>query len=212
MANDSLAERYPAAFPNSKQLFETAIKVFPTGVTHDTRMMQPFPIYIDRAKGSRKWDVDGHELVDYFVGHGSLLLGHSPDDVVAAVQAQIARGTHYGACHEFEIEWGKLVQQLVPSAERVRFTGSGTEATLMALRLARLYTGRPKFLKFQGHFHGWHDYVTVSSDPPYDATTVPGVPEGVSANCVAVPPNDLNLVADALKNDAAGRFDALVGV
>jgi glutamate-1-semialdehyde 2,1-aminomutase len=197
----SLADRYTAAFPTSKERFEVAKGLFPCGVTHDTRMMEPFPVYIDRARGSKKWDLDGHELIDYFVGHGSHILGHCPDDVVAAVQKQMAKGTHPGACHELEIAWGQLVRKLVPSAERVRFTGSGTEATLMALRLSRLYTGRPKVLKFHGHFHGWHDYVTVSSDPPYDSPTVPGVPEGVSANCVAIPPNDLTRVEDALKSD-----------
>jgi glutamate-1-semialdehyde 2,1-aminomutase len=197
----SLADRYTAAFPGSKKRFETARGIFPCGVTHDTRMMEPFPPYVTHAKGAYKWDVDGHKLVDYFVGHGALLLGHSPDDVVTAVQEQMAKGTHYGSCHDLEIEWGQLVQKLVPSAERVRFTGSGTEATLMALRLSRLHTGKPKFLKFLGHFHGWHDYVTVASDPPYDAAGVPGVPESVTANCVTVPPNDLNRVEDTLKSD-----------
>ena len=198
-----LADRYAAAFPGSKQRFEQAKQLFPCGVTHDTRMMDPFPVYVDRAKGSKKWDVDGHELIDYFVGHGALILGHSPDDVVKAVQEQVAKATHPGACHDLEIAWGELVRKLIPSAERVRFTGSGTEATLMALRLCRLHTGRPKFLKFQGHFHGWHDYVTVSSDAPYDSPTTPGVPEAVTSQCVAVPPNDLNIVEDALKSDDA---------
>src|SRR5438270_4570501 len=132
----SLADRYTATFPTSKARFEVAKTLFPCGVTHDTRMMEPFPVYIDRAKGSKKWDLDGHELIDYFVGHGALLLGHSPDDVVAAVQRQMTKGTHPGACHELEIEWGQLVRKLVPSAERVRFTDSGTEATLMALQLS----------------------------------------------------------------------------
>src|SRR5438874_10347879 len=197
----SVVDRYAAAFPNARAKHAVAKTLLPDGVTHDLRLLDPFPPYVARAKGAHKWDVDGHELIDYFSGHGALLLGHSPDDVVAAVQEQMAKGTHPGACHDLEIEWGKLVQKLVPCAERVRFTGSGTEATLMALRLSRLHTGRPKFLKFHGHFHGWHDYVTVSSDPPYDSPTVPGVPESVSANCVAVPPNDLNRVEDALKTD-----------
>jgi len=197
----TLAARYTSTFAGSMHRFEKAKELFPCGVTHDTRMMDPFPVYIDRCKGSKKWDVDGHELIDYFVGHGSHILGHSPDDVVAAVQAQMAKGTHPGACHDLEIEWATLVKKLVPSAEKLRFTGSGTEATLMALRLSRLHTGKPKFLKFQGHFHGWHDYVTVSSDPPYDSTTTPGVPNDVSNFCVAIPPNDLNLVEDTLKKD-----------
>jgi glutamate-1-semialdehyde 2,1-aminomutase len=200
-ATRPLADRYAAAFPGSKARFETAKQLFPTGVTHDTRMMDPFPVYVSHASGAHKWDVDGHKLVDYFVGHGALLLGHSPADVVAAVQDQMAKGTHHGSSHDLEVEWGRLVQKLVPSAERVRFTGSGTEATLMALRLSRLFTGRPKFLKFRGHFHGWHDYVTVSADPPYDAPGVPGVPDAVAALCVAVEPGDLNTVEHALKSD-----------
>ena len=197
-----LVDRYSRAFPGSRKRFEEARKIFPCGVTHDTRMMEPFPVYVTHAKGAHKWDVDGHTLTDYFMGHGSNILGHSPDVVVRAVQEQMARGTHYGACHDLEIEWGSLVQKLVPSAERVRFTSSGTEATLMALRLARLFTGKPKILRFQGHFHGWHDYVTLSADPPYDATTVPGVPDAVAAQCVVVPPNDLNWVEVALKSDS----------
>ncbi|MCU0704013.1 MAG: aminotransferase class III-fold pyridoxal phosphate-dependent enzyme [Fimbriiglobus sp.] len=197
----TLAERYAAAFPGSRARFDQARELFPCGVTHDTRMMEPFPVYVSHALGSKKWSVDGHELIDYFVGHGSHILGHSPPDVVKAVQEQMAKGTHPGSCHDGEIEWGQLVRKLIPSAERVRFTGSGTEATLMALRLSRLHTGRPKFLKFQGHFHGWHDYVTVSADPPYDAPGVPGVPAAVSDVCVAIPPNDLNRVEDTLKKD-----------
>lgn len=197
----TLVDRYTKEFAGSRERFEVAKGLFPCGVTHDARMMEPFPVYVTHAKGAHKWDVDGHKLTDYFVGHGSHLLGHCPDDVVKAVQEQMAKGTHYGACHDLEIEWGQLVRKLVPSAERVRFTGSGTEATLMALRLSRLYTGRPKFLKFQGHFHGWHDYVTVSSDYPYDAPNVPGVPDDVARHCVAVAPNDLNLLEDTLKAD-----------
>jgi glutamate-1-semialdehyde 2,1-aminomutase len=197
----TLVDQYAESFPKSKAKFEAAKKLIPCGVTHDTRMMDPFPIYVTHAKGSRKWDADGHELIDYFVGHGALLLGHGPDDVVKAVQDQMAKGTHYGSCHDLEIEWAGWVRKLVPSAERVRFTGSGTEATLMALRLCRLFTGRPKFLRFQGHFHGWHDYVTVAADPPYESPTVPGVPDGVAGCAVAVPPNDLNRVEDALRKD-----------
>ena len=108
------------------------------------RHLEPFPIYVERSEGRHKWTVDGPELIDYWAGHGALLLGHGHPAVVAAVQRQMERGTHPGACHEAEIAWGRWVQRLVPSAERVRFTASGTEATLMALRLARLGTGRPR--------------------------------------------------------------------
>ena len=201
LTRTSLTNRYAAAFPKSRQLFEQAKTVFPGGVTHELRTLDPFPVYVERAKGAHKWSVDGQELIDYFSGHGALLLGHCPDDVVAAVQQQMARATHPGACHEMEIEWGRLVQKLVPSAGMVRFTASGTEATLMALRLARIATGRPKILKFTGHFHGWHDAVMPGAYQPYDGSPVPGIPEAVQRFTVVLPPNDLNCVEDALKND-----------
>jgi glutamate-1-semialdehyde 2,1-aminomutase len=201
MTPSRLVDQYSQHFSKSAERFEQAKHLFPTGVTHDTRMMQPFPVFIDRCLGSKKYSIEGVELIDYFVGHGSHILGHSPADVVHAVQQQMARGTHPGASHELEIEWATLVKKLIPSAERVRFTGSGTEATMMALRLSRLYTGLPKFLKFQGHFHGWHDVVTVVADPPYDSNHVAGVPEAIADFCVAIPPNDLNLVEETLKRD-----------
>ena len=133
----SLIDMYENAFPNSKKLYEKASTLFPNGVTHDGRYFQPYPIYVERAKGSKKWDVDGKEYIDYWSGHGALLLGHGPEEVVKAVTEQVALGTHLGACHRKEIEWAELVIEMVPSAEKVRFTNSGSEATLMAIRLAR---------------------------------------------------------------------------
>src|ERR1700740_2170813 len=109
-------------------------------------------------------------------------LGHSHPAIVEAVQRQMARATHPGACHELEIEWGQWVQRLIPSAEKVRFVSSGTEATLMALRLARIYTGRPRVLKFAGHFHGWHDFLVPAADLPYDGNPGPGIPREVAAD------------------------------
>src|ERR1700756_3784566 len=187
-AQRSLTDRYESEFANSRKRFEQAKTLFPNGVTHDLRHLEPFPIYVERAQGAHKWDVDGHRLIDYWAGHGALLLGHSHPAVVRAVQSQMARATHPGACHELEIEWGRLVQRLVPSAQKLRFTSSGTEATLMALRLARIATGKPKVLKFAGHFHGWHDYLIPGADLPYDGGSVPGVPDTIAANTVVVPP------------------------
>jgi glutamate-1-semialdehyde 2,1-aminomutase len=112
----------------------------------------------------------------------------------------MARGTHLGACHEREIEWGRWVQRLVQSAERVRFVSSGTEATLMALRLARIFTGRPRVLKFTGHFHGWHDFLIPGADAPHD-NPVPGIPGEVAQHTVIIPPNDPDAVDRALAND-----------
>jgi glutamate-1-semialdehyde 2,1-aminomutase len=162
--------------------------------------MQPFPVYVERGQGSHKWDVDGHELVDWWSGHGSIMLGHSHPEVVDAVQRQMGRMTHPGACHELEIEWAESVRRLVPSVEKLRFVNSGTEATLMALRLARMFTGKSKALKFLGHFHGWHDFLIQAADPPYDAC-LPGLDPELLANLVVVPPNNLNQVDDALRRD-----------
>jgi glutamate-1-semialdehyde 2,1-aminomutase len=202
LAQRTLTERYEAEFATSRKLYEQARELFPNGVTHDLRYLEPFPVYVDRAAGARKWDVDGHELIDYWSGHGALLLGHSDPAVVEAVQRQMGRATHPGACHELEIEWGRWVRHLVPSAEKLRFVSSGTEATLMALRLARLHTGRPRVLKFAGHFHGWHDFVIPAADLPYDGSPVPGIPREVASCTVVVPPNDPTAVERALTEDA----------
>ena len=101
--------------------------------------------------------------MDFFGGHGALLLGHCHPDVIAAIEAQAKIGTHWGASHELEVMWAELVNRLIPSAERVRFTGSGTEASHLALRLARGFMGRSKIIRFVGHFHGWHDAVAAGA-------------------------------------------------
>ena len=199
--DNSLTDRYQAEFPKSRKLHERAKELFPNGVTHDLRHLEPFPIYVERAEGAHKWDVDGHRLIDYWAGHGALLLGHGHPAVVEAVRRQMGCMTHPGACHEMEIEWGDWVRRLVPSAERMRFTSSGTEATLMAIRLARLFTGRPRVLKFAGHFHGWHDAVIPAADPPYDGGALPGIPAEVQAETAVIPPNDPVALERALASD-----------
>ena len=197
---------YVARNPGSKRLYEQAVGVFPSGITHDNRFLQPFPIYCNRGEGAHKWDVDGHEYVDYVGGHGALLLGHSHPDVVKAVQAQMPLGTHFGAGHELEVRWGQMVQRLIPSAERVKFTASGTEATHLAIRLARSFTGKTAIVKFEGHFHGWHDYATAAVDPPYDVPTSSGVPAETLAT-MRVLPAELGAVERALE---AGDVAAVI--
>lgn len=205
MDQPSMEEEYGREFPLSCQLHQQALRVFRNGVTHAGRYFKPFPIYMERSLGSRKWNVEGHEFVDYTVGHGALILGHAHPVVVKAMQEQAAKGTHYGACQELEIRWGNLVQEMVPSAERVEFTNSGTEATMMAMRLCRLYTGRKKILGFLEHFHGWHDYAVCMSVAPGSAEEIPGVPPETRSTVVIVPPNDLRAVERALgTSDVAG--------
>ena len=137
-----------ARCPTSRQLYERAVRVVPSGVTHDHRYFGALePVYIDKANGSRKWDVDGNEYIDYWMGHGALLLGHGHPAIVEAVQDQITRGTHYGASHPLEVEWAELIQRLVPSAERIKFTPGLQPLTMR-------WTNRPTFqqlLEFTGH-------------------------------------------------------------
>lgn len=199
-ASISLEDAYRSAFPSSRHLYERAAERFPNGVTHDGRYMRPFPVYIERAAGSHKWDIDGHDIIDYWMGHGALLLGHGRPEVVQAVTDQASKGTHYGACHALEIEWADLVTELVPCAERVRFVASGTEATMMAIRLARTFTGRRKVIRFRGHYHGWHDLVMDGIGPGHERP-LPGVLPEVFGSLISLPPNDLNLVEDHLKRD-----------
>jgi glutamate-1-semialdehyde 2,1-aminomutase len=194
----TIQEVYRRLHPRSARLHQEAVKTFPSGVTHDIRHLTPFPLYVDHARGSRKWDVDGNEIVDYVMGHGALFLGHAYPDITRAVQEQAAKGTHYGASHELELEWGELVKRLIPSAEAVRFTSSGTEATLMAIRLARSYTGRDKLLKFDDHFHGWHDSVVGTRYGEPETPQSPGVPEATLSNTISVPQNDIAQVESRL--------------
>jgi glutamate-1-semialdehyde 2,1-aminomutase len=195
----TIQETFRAMHPKSAALAERARAAIPGGITHDIRHLLPFPVYMDRASGTRKWDVDGHEYVDYWMGHGALFLGHCHPAVVKAVQEQVARGTHLGASHELEVRWAELVGRLVPCAELTRFTMSGTEATHLAMRVARAFTGRSKILKFTGHFHGWHDGAVVGVNPPYEVPMSAGIPGSTLDQVVMCPPNDIKAVEIALK-------------
>jgi glutamate-1-semialdehyde 2,1-aminomutase len=201
--SNSVDQRYSSENGNSRALYEKALKLLPGGIAHDVRRQDPFPLYVSRGAGARKWDVDGHELIDYGMGHGALLLGHSHPVVTRAVAEALRDGTHFSADHPLELVWAERIMKLIPSAELVRFVSSGTEATMMAMRLARAFTGREKILSFEHHFHGWHDYASVGWMPA-GANSMPGIPEGVRRSMVTTSA-DLNKVEDALKlGDIAG--------
>ena len=192
----TILEKYVQAHQGSARRYEEARALFPGGVTHDNRYATPFPLYVTHGEGALKWDVDSNEYVDYVMGHGALILGHSHPAIVSTVNEQIAKGTHLGASTEEEIRWGNSIKALMPYVEKMRFHSSGTEATLMALRLARAYTGKSKVIKFRDHFHGWHDYVLAGSDRP-----APGIPESTWESMVILPAGDLGAVAHALEQD-----------
>jgi glutamate-1-semialdehyde 2,1-aminomutase len=192
-----LAARWASENPSSEALSARAHRSLPAGVTHDVRRADPFSVAVARAAGSRKWDLDGHEIICYVMGHGALLLGHGNAEVVDAVREQAGRFLHPGAAHELECDWAEAVIGLVPSAERVRFTSSGTEATLLALRVARAATGRPRIVKLAGHFHGWHDQVSFGTDPPFRGPDTAGLPPGLEAD-VVVSAADIDAVSEVL--------------
>jgi glutamate-1-semialdehyde 2,1-aminomutase len=199
LTNSPIIAAYRAATPGSAAASEKAGRLFPSGVTHDSRYIEPYGLYSTRAQGPRKWDVDGNCYVDYFGGHGALLLGHCHPKVVEAVNRQIERGTHFGASHETEIAWAEWVMKLVPSAERVRFTSSGTEATMMAVRLARAFTGKSKLIRFKHHFHGWHDHMTSGYASHFDGSPTPGVLPGVAGGLLLAEQNDAEGLARLLE-------------
>lgn len=196
----TIEERYRAAFAPDQELARRARALLPDGSSSDSRYIDPFPIYIERAQGAYKYGLNGREFIDYWAGHGALLLGHQPPEIVDAITEQIERGTHYGASHAREIEWANLVCQLIPSAERVRFTNSGTEAVLLAIHLARIVTGKHKILRFSGHYHGWHASVNVGSgEGVTDRAT--GIGRDYEAAVIVCPNDDLDIVARHLRDD-----------
>src|ERR1700751_2752677 len=197
--NSPIFAAYRAATPGWAAASEKASRLFPSGVTHDSRYIEPYGLYITRAQGPRKWDVDGNCYVAYSGGHGALLLGHCHPKVVEAVQRQMERSTHFGASHETEIAWAEWVLKLVPSAERVRFTSSGTEATLMALRLSRAFTGKSKLVRFKHHFRGWHDHMTWGYASHFDGSPTPGVLSGVAGGLLLAEQNDAEGLARLLE-------------
>ena len=192
----TILQEYIQKHPGSASRYEEAREIFPGGVTHDNRYVTPFPIFVTHGKGPLKWDVDGNEYVDYVGGHGALILGHSHPAIASAVANQVTRGTHLGSSTEEELRWGRAIKRLMPSVEKIRFHSSGTEATLMALRMARAHTGKNKVIKFEEHFHGWHDYVVATADRP-----VAGVPETTSQSMIVLPPGDIAAVERVLSQD-----------
>ena len=198
--SNSWLTAYVERGPRCRELFEQAKRNTAGGVGHDLRFSFPFPRYIDHAVGSRMWDADGNEYIDYGMGNAACLLGHSPPEVLNAVREVIGNGLHFGMDHPVQVEWAGLIQQLIPSAARVRFVNSGTEGSMLALRVARAFTRRTKVLRFEGHFSGWHDYVGKGAMPPFDESISAGIPPA-TLDTIVVIPADLDLVEETLRSD-----------
>ncbi|MFZ0965749.1 MAG: aspartate aminotransferase family protein [Candidatus Bathyarchaeia archaeon] len=196
-----MLEEYVSKTSKSKALYERARKVLPAGVSYGIRYFEPYPFYTAKAKGSKLYDVDGNEYVDFWLGHTALILGHNPPAVVEAVKRQLENGTHYGTCHELEITLAEQVAKMVSGAEMVRFSNSGTEANMYVTRLARACTGRSKIAKFEGGWHGGYDALHVGVKYPFDIPESAGLTSGALQDTIVLPFNDLEGVKERLKNE-----------
>ncbi|NMH69895.1 glutamate-1-semialdehyde 2,1-aminomutase [Bacillus sp. RO3] len=201
------------SYEKSKKAFKEAVKLMPGGVNSPVRAFKSVkmdPIFMERGKGSKIFDIDGNEYIDYVLSWGPLILGHSNDRVVESIKKVAENGTSFGAPTEIENKLAELVIERVPSIEVVRMVSSGTEATMSALRLARGYTGRNKIIKFEGCYHGHGDSLLIKAGSGVATLGLPdspGVPEGVAQNTITVPYNDLESIRYAFEqfgDDIAG--------
>ena len=175
---------WPFPSDGSERWSRRAREVMPGGVQGEGRRAQPYPLYINRAQGSRLWDVDGNEYVDYHAAFGAVLHGHNAPVVRDAIESTLEQhGVAFATAHPLEVMLAERLAAVLPSAEMSVFPCTGSEATYHALRLARAVTGRQKILKIEGHYHGWHDYVAWSVH--FDASTGDGVPVAGSAGMLA---------------------------
>ncbi|WP_069807216.1 aspartate aminotransferase family protein [Vulcanisaeta thermophila] len=190
---------YEERTPKSREFLNRARKVLPGGTTYQIRYYRPYPVYITKALGTRVWDLDGNSYVDYWMGHGTHILGHSPDVVINAVAEAMREGTHLGYANTLEVEYAELLTRVIPNVDMVRFSNSGTEANMYAVRLARAYTGRRYIVKMEGGWHGGYDGLHVGVNPPFEGPESLGLPEEHIKYTLVVPFNDLNALETALR-------------
>jgi glutamate-1-semialdehyde 2,1-aminomutase len=207
----------------SKQLYRRTLDLLIEGSSSSSRgpaNYGEYPLFMQRGSGSRIYDVDGNEYIDWMMAFGALPLGHAHPAVAAAISDAASTGAHFATATEIEIEVAELLRKLTPCAERVRFANTGTEAVMAALRLARGYTGRPKIIKFEGHYHGWYDDLLISSNPlpvaamghPRDPIKIPdssGLNQHALDDTIVVPWNDLPALERAIENHP-GQVAAII--
>ncbi len=193
----------------SEKLFELAKGYMPGGVSSPVRAYEPYPFYTARAKGSKIYDVDGKEYIDYCLAYGPLVLGHGNEEVKRAVVDQLEKGWLYGTPHEKEITLAKKIISHYPSVEMVRFVNTGSEATMAAIRLARGFTGRDKIVKIEGGFHGAHDGVLVKAGSGATTFGIPdskGIPKDSVKNTLQIPFNDAEALTTVLQNNSVAAI------
>jgi glutamate-1-semialdehyde 2,1-aminomutase len=220
MSLEKEAAEYTAKTPRSRALHEEAAAVMPGGNSRTTTFFDPYPFYFQRGQGAHVWDADGIERVDFNNNYTSLVLGHATPDVIKAVQAAAESGLSFPGPTEHEIRLAEMITRRVPSVESLRFTNSGTEATMNAVRLARAFTNRVKIAKFEGAFHGTHDWVMVSVTgdtkswgnrrKPKPIAWSAGIPPAVLKHTVVLPWNDAEACEEILTAEAANLAALIV--
>ena len=189
-------------------MYDRALASLPGGNSRTTVFMKPYPIYAARGEGCRVWDVDGNQYIDCINNFTSLIHGHAHPTLVEAATRQLALGSAFGLPTESEVDLAELLVSRLPSVDQVRFTNSGTEAVMMALKAARAFTGRPKIAKCEGAYHGTYDYAEVSLDPtpeawgrnaPVSIAYARGTPDNVLADVVTIPFNDVDAAVSLIR-------------
>ncbi len=194
---------------HSREMFARAGKVFAGGVNHNARLYEPYPIFVEKAKGRYIWDLDGNRYTDYWMGHMALILGHSPSVVTGPLRKQVGMGTHYGMGSRLSVELGEEVQRAVPCSEMLRLCNTGAEATMYLVRLARGYTGRKTVIKIAGGWHGYNTELNRGVHTPFDRPEGAGILDVEQAYVRTVRFNDLDAASKAVnssKRDVAAIF------
>ncbi|MBI3635188.1 MAG: aspartate aminotransferase family protein [Candidatus Rokubacteria bacterium] len=220
MSIEKELSEYLAKTGRSRAMHEEALAVMPGGNSRTTTFFDPYPFYIERGQGAHIWDVDGTDRLDFNGNYTSLVLGHAHQDVVKAAQEAATLGMSFPGPTEHEVRLAEALTRRLPSMQQIRFTNSGTEATMNAVRLARAFTGRAKIAKFEGAYHGTHDWVMVSVSPdpkqaggrrrPKPVPSSSGLPPAVLKHVVVLPWNDLEACRETIEKEAANLAGLIV--
>lgn len=205
MQHDYL-KNYKGRTEKSKRLYSRAAKVFPGGISHNIRYFEPYPFFVNSAKGKQLHDVDGNRYVDYWMGHWALILGHSPKPVADVLADQVRNGTLYGTVNDASVELAETIQKLMPRAEMMRFSTTGSEATMYAVRLARAKTGRRVIAKAIGGWHGFNTTLMQTVNYPFESEEGPGLVQDEGQYVESIPFNNLEAslkVLETIKDDLA---------
>lgn len=207
MKNDNYVDLYKNKTYDSMKLHARAREIFPGGVSHNIRFFKPYPFYTKKAKGKYLYDIDGNRYLDFWNGHWALILGHSPKIMTKKIKKQIKNGTLFGTTNKISVKLGELISNAIPNAENIRFSSTGSEATMYAIRLARAVTGRRVIAKVVGGWHGFNTNLLQSVNYPYEADEGLGLVEDEGQFVESIQFNDLDRslkVLESIKDDLAG--------